>query len=509
MPLTTQARRPPSPGRTLGRTLSRAGVAYALGASVFVASVFVAACTPAQPRPQSPRQQLGDVRPDGARLGDARLGDAEFWDLFTTMSEPGGSFPSENFVSNEMSYQYVIPELQRSLTRDGVYLGVGPEQNFTYIANLRPRLAIIFDIRRQNAMQHLMYKALFEMSSTRAEFVARLFSRPTVARQAADIAVKALFDSAAAAPASDSAYTANLAAVVDLLTVRHGFALLPDDIATIEHVYKVFFTAGPEVNYGYRAGNPAYMRSTYPSYGMLQVATNADGVEMAFLASESNYHTVRGLQLRNLVVPVVGDFGGPSAVRAVGKWLTDRAMTATAFYVSNVEQYLWRDPGAAGRFYGNLAAVPLDSTSMFIRSVPRMGMPTMNFSSGGAVSAMRHFSVTRDVNGYLITTSTRDSAGIQVTKTTIDSSRVRRDSSATQDTALISMLREMRARVDSLSRLNSAWQVAGGPVSAVVIGGSLTSGLASIQTTLRAHFAGELKTYNSIIDMTKVSGWKQ
>jgi hypothetical protein len=136
-------------------------------------------------------------------------------------------------------------------------------------------------------------------------------------------------------------------------------------------------------------------------------------------------------------------------------------------------------------------------------------MPMMNFSSGGAVSAMRHLSITRDVNGYLITTTTQDSAGVQVTKTTIDSSRVRRDSGAAQDTTLISMLREMRARVDSVSRMNSAWQVAGGPVSAVIIGGSLTSGIASIQKTLRAHFAGELKTYNSIIDMTKVSGWKQ
>jgi hypothetical protein len=40
----------------------------------------------------------------------------EFWNLFTTMSEPGGSFVSENFVSNLMSFQDVIPMLPRSLT---------------------------------------------------------------------------------------------------------------------------------------------------------------------------------------------------------------------------------------------------------------------------------------------------------------------------------------------------------------------------------------------------------
>ena len=109
------------------------------------------------------------------------LSDAEFWEFFTSMSEPGGSFVSENFVSNETSFQDVIPTLQKSLTPGGVYLGVGPEQNYTYIANLKPRMAVIFDIRRQNAMHHLMYKALFDLSPTRAEFVARLFSRPAVA----------------------------------------------------------------------------------------------------------------------------------------------------------------------------------------------------------------------------------------------------------------------------------------------------------------------------------------
>lgn len=437
------------------------------------------------------------------------LTNAEFWEFFTKMSEPDGYFLSENFVSNEVTFQEPIPTLQRSLTKSGVYLGVGPEQNFTYIANLQPRMAVIFDIRRQNAMQHLMYKALFELSSTRAEFLSRLFSRPTIARQGPGISVNALFDSALAAPASDSAYKANLAAIIEHLIKKHGFALPVEDIASIEHVFKVFFAAGPEVNYGYRPGNPAFLRSTYPSYGTLQVATNADSVQMAFLATEDNYHAVRRLQLRNLVVPVVADFGGPSGIRAVGQWLRDRSMTVTAFYVSNVEQYLFRDTGqAAERFYGNLTTLPLDSTSTFIRSVPRMGNQMTTFSSVGAVPQGMQVMVTRDVNGYLITQSTQDSAGVQVTRTTIDSSRVRRDSLA-QDTMLIAALREIRARVDSIARLNSGWTVGRSQMTQVVMGGTLTSGIASMQLTLRDHFAGQLKTYNSVIGMTKVSDWKR
>ncbi|HEX9562780.1 MAG TPA: hypothetical protein VF981_02370, partial [Gemmatimonadaceae bacterium] len=194
---------------------------------------------------------LNAVERPGSQSPDA-LSDAEFWDFFTSKSEGGGTFVSENFVSNETSFQDVIPTLQGSLTPDGVYLGVGPEQNFTYIANLKPRLAVIFDIRRQNAMQHLMYKALFELSPTRAEFIERLFSRPFAAGESADVDI--LFDSVAAAPASDSAWNANHEAIESLLTQQHGFALSRADLASIEYLYRVFFEAGPGINYGFRPG---------------------------------------------------------------------------------------------------------------------------------------------------------------------------------------------------------------------------------------------------------------
>jgi hypothetical protein len=35
----------------------------------------------------------------------------------------------------------------------------------------------VLDIRRQNMLEHLTYKALFEMSTDRADFLSRLFSR--------------------------------------------------------------------------------------------------------------------------------------------------------------------------------------------------------------------------------------------------------------------------------------------------------------------------------------------
>jgi hypothetical protein len=107
----------------------------------------------------------------------SQLSDSAFWRLIVDLSEPGGYFRSDNFVSNEGSLQYVIPDLQRTLQPGGVYVGVAPDQNFTYLVALRPKLAFIIDIRRQNMLQHLMYKALIEVSNDRAEFLSRLFSR--------------------------------------------------------------------------------------------------------------------------------------------------------------------------------------------------------------------------------------------------------------------------------------------------------------------------------------------
>src|SRR5262249_17229430 len=106
-----------------------------------------------------------------------QLSDKAFWQLVLDLSESGGYFRADNFVSNEVTFQFPIPEMKQNTRPAGVYLGVGPDQNFTYIVALRPKIAFIFDIRRQNMLQHLMYKALIELSADRAEFLSRLFAR--------------------------------------------------------------------------------------------------------------------------------------------------------------------------------------------------------------------------------------------------------------------------------------------------------------------------------------------
>jgi hypothetical protein len=316
--------------------------------------------------------------PAPARLPD-RLSDAEFWKLIGDLSEPGGQFRSDNLLSNEVWLQHVIPELLDAAKPGRVYMGVGPEQNFTYIAALKPAMAIIVDVRRGNLQMHLMYKALFEMSADRPDFVSRLFSRKRPAGLTAASNVKEIFAAFASAPPDEKLFEDNFKAIIDHLQKTHGFALEPgDDVRGIRYIYEFFGRYGPELTYwmsGGSGGRGGFRNS--PTYADLAVATDAAGVLRGYLASEENFNTLKTLESKNLLVPVVGNFAGPKAIRAVGAWLKAHNAVVSAFYLSNVEQYLNMD-GIWNDFCANASRLPLDESSQFIRSY-RGG-----FGGGGA-----------------------------------------------------------------------------------------------------------------------------
>jgi len=293
----------------------------------------------------------------GAADVPARLSDQDFWKLSVEASEPGGYFRSQdiiNLTSNEMGYEYVIDDLVRRVKPGGVYLGVGPEQNYTYMSALRPGLAIIFDIRRGNLDLQLMYKAIFELSGDRADFVSMLFSRARPSGLGAASTVADLFRVVGGMPPGDAQYTRNLTAIETRLTTVHGWAVPARDLDGVRQIYETFFRSG----YAIRAS---------PTYVDLMTATDERGVPRSFLASEQAFAFLKDLQSRNLVVPVVGDFGGPKAIRAVGAYLKTLNGTVGAFYLSNVEQYLAQN-GKWDAFCRNVATLPLDGSSTFIRS---------------------------------------------------------------------------------------------------------------------------------------------
>jgi hypothetical protein len=271
-----------------------------------------------------------------------RLSDAVFWALSNELSEPAGFFRSDNLVGNEVTLQHPVPELIKRTPRNGVYLGVGPDQNFVYIAAIRPKIAFIVDIRRLNVLQHLFYNSLFELSPDRAGFLSLLFARPRPPGLNAESTPAALIEAYKEVAPDSALFAQSLQRIRSHLTKTHGFPLTDDDFAGIEYVYTAFFADGPELTYNFGSGRGRYRGGRYmPSYGQLIAESDALGVPRGYLATEETYRYLKGLQERNLVVPVTGDFAGPKTLRAVGDWVRKRGATITAFYTSNVEQYLF------------------------------------------------------------------------------------------------------------------------------------------------------------------------
>jgi hypothetical protein len=320
----------------------------------------------------------------------ARLTDEQFWKLSTTSSEQDGTFRSDNLLSNELNFQYVIPDLVSTAKQGRIYMGVGPEQNFTYIAALKPAMVFIVDIRHGNLDVHLMYKALFELSKDRAEFVSRLFSRKRPEGLTTRSTAREIFGAYLEATPSKELFDSNLKAVVDHLKTKHGFALSAGDLDGIEWALGNYYRFGPSINYNSSSAGtaPTVVGATgfggggrgggfgAVTYADLMMADDGSGNSRSYLANEENFAFLKDLETRNMLVPVVGDFGGSKAIREVGKYLKSIDATVSAFYLSNVEQYLGQD-GKTGAFLGNVATLPLDSSSTFIRSGGR------GFGGGG------------------------------------------------------------------------------------------------------------------------------
>ena len=293
----------------------------------------------------------------------APIDERAFWRMVSDFSEEDGRFHSDNLVSNEREYQVVIPQLKVNVGVGRAYLGVGPDQNFAYIAALQPSVAFIVDIRRQNALLHLLYKAVFEDSETREEFLARLFSRPKPSgldRRATAGELLAAFDRLAPDP---KLHERNHRDVLKRLVDKHRFVLGAEDLRLLRYVHDAFYQTGPDISYAYPT--PAAQR--FPSWGDLVLATDGEGINHGYIGSDEIYQVLRRFQLENRLIPVVGDFAGDKALPSVAAYLQARGLKVGAFYTSNVEFYLyqterWRT------FFGHVGLLPVDQASQFIRS---------------------------------------------------------------------------------------------------------------------------------------------
>lgn len=285
------------------------------------------------------------------------------------LSEPDAEFFSDNLVSNETSFLHVADELPRIAPRGAAYVGVGPEQSFSYIALLDPSVAYVVDIRRDNLRLHLLYKAAFELGRTRADFLALLLGRPapTGADPGGDVA--AVLERATALPPTAESFTTAHAALAERIA-SWGLRLDRADRGRLEAIHRRFFADQLDLRFALEVANGR----TYPTLAEMLAATDRGGRARGFLASDAAYATVARLQREHRVIPVVGDFAGDRALPGLARVMKERGTPVGTFYVSNVEQYLL-EPAVWSRWRRNVAALPRAEGAIFVRAWLDQGRP--------------------------------------------------------------------------------------------------------------------------------------
>ncbi len=280
--------------------------------------------------------------------------------LVDRLSEEVPERHADNFVSNEDSYPRVCSVLARRFPKGGgVYLGVGPDQNFTLLAHVRPALAFIVDVRRRNLLLHALHKALLCLSKDRVSYLERLTARSAIGvdADASGHKLVRVFEGAPFDPKRLARCIEEVAAVLRPL------GLLRDDewptLATIQTRL-----AGPGMSARFLA------LPMYPTFGRMIVTTDREGHAAHFLSLESLYRRVRDLQLGDRVVPLVGDFAGGITLARLGDWLRERGLQVDAFYTSDVEFFLVR-AGVYDAFARNLRRLPWSDRAVIVRTSTR------------------------------------------------------------------------------------------------------------------------------------------
>jgi hypothetical protein len=289
--------------------------------------------------------------------------DTSFAGTVARLSEAPGYFDSDNLISNETSYLHAVTHLRSIGVHGGAYIGVGPDQNFSYIAAIKPAVAFLIDIRRDNLLVHLMFKALFQRSRNRLEYLARWTGRlvPPDVRDWDSAPIDSILAYVDRLPIDSSG-----AETDSILMTVHRYGIPFDTVArsTLRRFHNEFIRQGLDLQFTSSGRAPRYY---YPTLRQLILERDLEGNKASYLASEESWRFLKDLEARDRVIPVTGDLAGSKAFPAISREIAARNERVSALYVSNVEMYIWRD-GSFKTFAANAARLPRDEHSVIIRS---------------------------------------------------------------------------------------------------------------------------------------------
>ena len=320
-----------------------------------------------KPQPQKPAAEAPQpTKPVTQSTGsNAGLSLEQFAALSQKLSEPNGYFDTDNLISNETSYLHVMGKMRQMKINSGAFIGVGPDQSFSYIAQIRPNIAFMVDIRHDNLLQHLLFKALFESARNRLEYLCLFFGKPVPAdlkswdaRSIQDIV--AYVDKT---PKDVKLFDATHAALKAKIK-GYGIKISDSEYETIKRMHTEFFTSGMDLKFTSHGRGSRYY---YPNYRDLTLEKDLTGKQCNYLVSEDDFRVLKSLQERNLVIPVTGNLAGDHALKAIATYLNERGEKVSAFYTSNVEFYLSRRDDF-DKFANSVKLLPREANSVIIRS---------------------------------------------------------------------------------------------------------------------------------------------
>ncbi len=274
--------------------------------------------------------------------------DANFSKIVQHLSKPESGPAADNLMTNEDSFTRVSAEIEHRAPKNSLYLGVGPDQNFSLIAHAQPTLALIIDYRRRNQLLHLLHKALFALSNDRRDYLSRLTAR-SIEGKTSDLALQF-----AAVPMDRGKLDTSIAEVATYL--RSFQFLTVEDLETIATIQARL--AGPGVNYRFLA------LRMYPTLSKLM------SMPGHLLSVEAIYQRVRDLQRADRIIPIVGDWGGPGGFPRLGAWLRDHSLKVGTIYISDVEYFLIR-AGRLAAYAESLHQLPSHPDAIIVRTSTR------------------------------------------------------------------------------------------------------------------------------------------
>ena len=163
----------------------------------------------------------------------ASLTDQEFWKLIARLLRAERLLPlRQPAVERDLASSTSSRSCCSRRSRAASTWASAPSRTSPTSPRTKPAMVFIVDVRRGNLDLQLMYKALFELSADRADFVSRLFSKKRPDGLDRDVDGRPRSSARSAnVETNEALYKENLKAIDDQLVKKHGFALVADDLA--------------------------------------------------------------------------------------------------------------------------------------------------------------------------------------------------------------------------------------------------------------------------------------